>query len=71
MLLVGFVRTNRGLLTALNHFQVRQLSSRQTGTVKSFNAKRGWGIIKTQDGTDVLVHYSYINKSGYKSLEGK
>lgn len=40
-----------------------------TGTVKWFDAKKGYGFITMEDGNDIFVHYSAIQSDGYKSLE--
>lgn len=45
------------------------MSQRIQGEVKWFNAEKGYGFIKHDNGKDVFVHFSAINASGYKSLE--
>jgi CspA family cold shock protein len=46
------------------------MSTVTTGTVKWFNAEKGFGFIQQQSGPDVFVHFrSIINAGGYKTLD--
>lgn len=45
------------------------MAERETGTVKWFNAQKGYGFIQRAEGKDVFVHYSAIKADGYRSLE--
>ena len=45
------------------------MSERIIGTVKWFNANKGFGFIEQQGGEDVFVHYSALQAEGYRSLD--
>jgi CspA family cold shock protein len=70
-----FVLTAPKEHTAPNvHFSLCQkeansMSERKVGTVKWFNAKKGYGFIGYEGGEDVFVHFSAIRGDGYRNLE--
>lgn len=41
----------------------------KNGTVKWFNAEKGFGFIAGDDGTDVFVHFSGIDSRGFRTLQ--
>jgi CspA family cold shock protein len=45
------------------------MENRVNGTVKWFNASKGFGFIELQDGSDVFVHYTAIQSEGYRTLQ--
>ncbi|WP_419420980.1 cold-shock protein [Legionella sp. D16C41] len=44
------------------------MSQRETGHVKWFNEKKGFGFIVNQNGDDIFIHYKDINGTGFKTL---
>ncbi len=45
------------------------MSDRETGTVKWFDAAKGYGFIARAEGDDVFVHFRAIRGTGYRTLE--
>lgn len=50
------------------HARKRVRNQLATGTVKFFNAEKGYGFISREQGDDVFVHYSNIQGQGYRTL---
>ena len=45
------------------------MTEKETGTVKWFNAGKGYGFISREAGEDVFVHHSEIKEDGFRSLD--
>ena len=45
------------------------MAKRAQGTVKWFNADKGYGFISQEGGEDLFVHYSEIQSTGFRSLD--
>jgi len=45
------------------------MAEREIGTVKWFNASKGFGFIERENDADVFVHYSEIDTDGFRTLE--
>ena len=54
------------IFSAKAHMEVFYMNN---GTVKWFNAEKGFGFIEREDGSDIFVHFSGIAGEGYKTLE--
>jgi cold shock protein len=50
-------------------FKEAKMSERVQGTVKWFNASKGYGFISREGGPDVFVHFSAIQGDGFRNLE--
>ena len=62
------LRAERGSQSDLLAVQIERQSV-ATGTVKFFNAEKGFGFISREQGDDVFVHFSNIQGTGYKTLD--
>jgi len=45
------------------------MNEKETGTVKWFNASKGYGFIGRDNGPDVFIHYTAIQSDGYRTLQ--
>jgi CspA family cold shock protein len=52
-----------------NNLEKFFMSQREVGTIKWFDAKKGYGFINRQNGEDVFVHFSAIQGTGYRTLK--
>jgi CspA family cold shock protein len=71
----GEFKVNAAIHSGLTHRKTQKymesgrMNERFIGTVKWFNAVKGYGFIGREGGEDVFVHFSSINTDGYRKLE--
>ena len=58
-----------GLVNGRTASEARRIVVREKGTVKWFNAAKGYGFIQRSNGDDVFVHFSAIQMNGYRTLD--
>src|SRR3954447_16725108 len=63
------IRSRNGLIAVTSPFHETTNIKMATGTVKFFNADKGFGFISQEQGDDVFVHFSNIQGDGYKTLD--
>jgi CspA family cold shock protein len=62
-----FVWDEQGCCISVKDKEYRQM--KEKGTVKWFNAAKGYGFIQRENGEDVFVHFSAIQTQGYRTLD--
>jgi CspA family cold shock protein len=65
------LKAQGGRAKFLSQQEKRKMSERYVGTVKWFNATKGYGFIGRDGGEDVFVHFTAIQSDGYRKLEAE
>ncbi|MCK5262486.1 MAG: cold-shock protein [Gammaproteobacteria bacterium] len=65
-ILVACIITSK--LSSTSHKAIKIGSGRESGTVKWFNAAKGFGFITRENGEDIFVHFRSIQGKGHRSL---